>query len=166
MRKRKKKILPWLSYRFVFPELPQCRARSKAVRLVSQQVVSMATSSHVVTAAIEGRVVTVGRGQQEMGFSRGEWQTINRAYQEPAAESWGLVSPRQTRCLFSVYVSTEMSIWLCMCVCDWTVVQPEQWTTHYWDELQYAFGSPGFTLHPHDVIVAIVDVEVQISLKK
>lgn len=68
---KKKEVLFPLSYRFVFPELPQCGARSETARLVSQQVVSMATNSHVAMAAVEGRVVTVGRGRQEKGFVGG-----------------------------------------------------------------------------------------------
>lgn len=47
--------IPVPSYRFVFPDLPQCGARSETARLVSQQVVAIATGSHVVMAAVEGR---------------------------------------------------------------------------------------------------------------
>lgn len=83
---------------FPSPELPQCGARSETAWLVSQQVVAIATGSHVVMAAVEGRVVAVGRGGEDRGGAgvyRKQWQTINRAYQEPAAESCGLMAPRQ-----------------------------------------------------------------------
>lgn len=87
--------------------LPQSGARLETVRLISQQVVSIATGRHVVMVAIGGRVVAVreGKGGEVRGGKRerGEggwvyrkrWQTINRAYQEPAAESCGLMAPCQ-----------------------------------------------------------------------
>lgn len=55
----------------------------------------MATGSHVVMAAVQARAVAVGRrGVEWGGVCR--WQTINRAYGEPAAESLSLMAPRQT----------------------------------------------------------------------
>lgn len=155
--KKKKKALSPPSYRFVFPELPQCGARSETARLVSQQVVSMATSSHVVMAAVEGRVVTVGRGWQERGFVGGQWLLIEliRSQLQRAEVSCHLVRHmlgKRTAFVWCVCVST-MSV----CVCLWLDSCPIRAVNNslLWWTIVCVCVSPGFTLHPHDLFICM-----------
>lgn len=73
-------------------------------------------------AAVEGRAAALGRGEKGRGgVYRKQWQTINRAYQEPAAESGGLmvpchIYPEQAHTVCSACVCYEPVYAICVCV--------------------------------------------------